>query len=124
MSEVRRGQCHCGKIAYEIDGDLTGVIHCHCSDCRRWHGHHSAYAVAMLEDFKFLRGEEQVQWYHSSDRARRGFCPHCGSTIFKDNKDGLKIVLSVGALDSPTGLKFLKNIFEESKGDYYELPGA
>ena len=39
-------------------------------------------------------------------------------------KDGEKIVLSVGSLDSPTGLSFLKNIFEDSKGDYYGKPGA
>ncbi len=55
------------------------------------------------------------------ERARRGFCPDCGSSIFKDNKDGEKIVLSVGALDAPTGLTHLKGIFTESKGDWYEL---
>jgi hypothetical protein len=33
-------------------------------------------------------------------------------------------VLSVGALETPTELAFLKNIFEDSKGDYYTLPGA
>ena len=69
-------------------------------------------------------GVDKLKWYDSSDKARRGFCPECGSSIFKDNKDGEKIVLSVGALDSPTDLKFLKNIFEDSKGDYYTLPGA
>ena len=83
-----------------------------------------AYAVALLADFKFTKGEDELQWYESSDKARRGFCPNCGSSIFKDNKDGEKIVLSVGALESPTGLSFLKNIFEDSKGDYYTLPGA
>jgi hypothetical protein len=45
----------------------------------------------------------------------------CGSSIFKDNKDGEKIVLSVGALDAPTGLGHLKDICTESKGDWYEL---
>ena len=124
MSEVTRGQCHCGDIAYEVHGDLVGVIHCHCGDCRRWHGNYSAYAVAMLSDFRFTKGEDKLKWYASSDRARRGFCPACGSSIFKDNLDGEKIVLSVGALEAPTNLTFLKNIFEDSKGDWYALPGA
>jgi hypothetical protein len=124
MSQAIEGGCHCGAIRYRVTGELTGVIHCHCSDCRRWHGNYSAYAVAKLADFEFLSGEDELQWYESSERARRGFCPKCGSSIFKDNKDGEKIVLSVGAIDAPTGLSFLKNIFEDSKGDYYALPGA
>jgi hypothetical protein len=115
------GQCHCGAIKYQVDGNLTGVINCHCADCRRWHGNFSAYAVALLKDFKITQGADKLRWYESSSKARRGFCPDCGSSIFKDNKDGEKIVLSVGALNPPTGLKPLKNIFTESKGDWYEL---
>ncbi len=115
------GQCHCGAIRYEVNGDLTGVINCHCGDCRRWHGNFSAYAVARLEEFHFTRGEDKLVWYESSEKARRGFCPDCGSSIFKDNKDGKTIVLSVGALDAPTGMSHLKDIFTDSKGDWYEL---
>ena len=77
--------------------------------------------MAALDDLTFTKGEDTLKWYESSDRARRGFCPECGSSIFKDNLDGEKIVLSVGALDPPTGLTHLKNIFIESKGDWYEL---
>ncbi|OFW68272.1 MAG: hypothetical protein A2Y74_07070 [Actinobacteria bacterium RBG_13_63_9] len=123
MSEAIRGSCHCGAIRYQVTGELTGVIHCHCSDCRRWHGHFAAYAVAKLADFKITEGADKLKWYESSEKARRGFCSECGSSIFKDNKDGEKIVLSMGALEVPTHLAFLKNIFEGSKGDYYKLPG-
>ena len=124
MSSTTRGSCHCGAIRYQVTGELTGVIHCHCGDCRRWHGHFAAYAVAKLADFEITEGAEKLKWYESSGNARRGFCPECGSSIFKDNKDGEKIVLSVGALEAPTELAFLKNIFEDSKGDYYTLPGS
>lgn len=123
MSNTIEGGCHCGAIRYKVTGELTGVINCHCSDCRRWHGNYASYAVAKLADFTFTRGEDKVSWYESSTKARRGFCPDCGSSIFKDNKDGEKIVLAVGAIDSPTGLTFMKNIFEHDKGDYYDLPG-
>ena len=124
MAKTTRGRCHCGAIQYEVTGDLTGVINCHCSDCRRWHGHFAAYAVAKLADFKITQGADKLKWYDSSAKARRGFCTACGSSIFKDNKDGEVIVLAVGALEPPTGLGFLKNIFEDSKGDYYKLPAA
>jgi hypothetical protein len=81
----------------------------------------AAYAVASLDDFKITRGADKLKWYESSSKARRGFCPDCGSSIFKDNLDGERIVLSVGALNPPIGLGPLKDIFTESKGDWYEL---
>jgi hypothetical protein len=32
---IHKGSCHCGKIAFEVEGDLTGVISCNCSICQR-----------------------------------------------------------------------------------------
>ena len=29
------GQCHCGAFKYQVNGNLTGVVNCHCGDCRR-----------------------------------------------------------------------------------------
>ena len=30
-----QGSCHCGKIAFEVDGELTGAMACNCSICSR-----------------------------------------------------------------------------------------
>lgn len=30
-----QGSCHCGRIAFEVDGELKGVMACNCSICRR-----------------------------------------------------------------------------------------
>jgi len=27
------GKCHCGKIAFEVEGDLIEIIECNCSIC-------------------------------------------------------------------------------------------
>lgn len=29
------GSCHCGKIRFEVDGELSGVTACNCSICQR-----------------------------------------------------------------------------------------
>ena len=29
------GSCHCGRIGYEIDADLSQVMSCNCSICRK-----------------------------------------------------------------------------------------
>jgi hypothetical protein len=30
-----QGSCHCGHIAFEVEGDLQGAIECNCSICGR-----------------------------------------------------------------------------------------
>ncbi|RUV29345.1 GFA family protein, partial [Mesorhizobium sp. M5C.F.Ca.IN.020.32.2.1] len=30
-----KGNCHCGKIAFEVEGNLTGAVRCNCSICSR-----------------------------------------------------------------------------------------
>jgi len=32
---THKGSCHCGRIAFEVEGDLTQVIQCNCSHCSR-----------------------------------------------------------------------------------------
>jgi len=29
------GSCHCGNVAFDVEGDLTGVMDCNCSICSR-----------------------------------------------------------------------------------------
>ncbi len=30
-----RGSCHCGNIAFEVDGEIEAVVVCNCSICSR-----------------------------------------------------------------------------------------
>ena len=30
-----KGSCHCGRVAFEVEGDLTRVTECNCSICSR-----------------------------------------------------------------------------------------
>ena len=76
------GTCLCADIAFEIDGPVDTVGHCHCSMCRKFHG--SAFATfgtTALEDFRWVRGAERVRTYRSSARGYRHFCPRCGSAV-------------------------------------------
>ena len=77
---VFEGGCLCGAIRYRAtQGPLRGVI-CHCTMCRR---HSGAPALAFVHfaahAFRWI-GEEPAR-YRSSERAERGFCPRCGSTL-------------------------------------------
>ena len=35
MYKTYQGSCHCGKIAFEVEGELTAATDCNCSICQR-----------------------------------------------------------------------------------------
>ena len=120
MPERHFGGCLCGTIRYEIRGPLRPVINCHCRMCRRFHGHFGAYTEASRGDLAWT-GSSEPTWYRSSDRARRGFCPTCGASMFWLREDSGEIAIAAGSLDGPTGLKTSGHIFTAHKGDYYDI---
>jgi hypothetical protein len=116
------GRCFCGAIRYEVSGKLTSVTYCHCSKCRRWHGHVGAYTAADRADFRLVESRG-LKWHSVSDTVRRGFCVECGSSVLWDEPADPKISICPGTLDAPTGTREKAHIFTGSKGDYYEITG-
>lgn len=121
MSDFLRGRCYCGSVAFTVPADSVGVVACHCSDCRRMHGNYNAMLAAPREAVVF-EASETLHWYRSSDAARRGFCSVCGSRLFKDNLGSPRLMVSAGAIDGATGKRIIRNLWPESKGDWYDLP--
>jgi hypothetical protein len=114
------GRCLCGAISFEVKGPLRDVVVCHCGQCRRQHGAPPGYSQAAWENIR-LTGPENLAWYRSSAGARRGFCRHCGSSLFWEPIDTGRVSIAAGSLDSPTGLRTVRHIFVSDKGDYYEI---
>ncbi len=114
---MTRGGCLCGAVRFVVDGPLRPVVACHCVQCRKTSGHYVA-ATSALRDGVRIEGE--VRWFQSSDTARRGFCPVCGSSLFWDGP-GSHLSIHAGALEAPTGLRLAGHIYCADKGDYYDI---
>lgn len=114
------GGCLCGAVRYELHGESTAITYCHCSMCRRWHGHVGAYA-AIDHEHLVLVEQRGLKWYASSANVRRGFCVECGSSLFFEEAGDPKIGFSAGSVDEPTQLRSKAHIFVASKGDYYAM---
>ena len=122
-SEPHHGSCLCGAVRFEVNGELPGPDACHCSKCRKWSGHVAA-GTDVPRSALTIEGEDQITWYKSSDKVRRGFCSTCGSSLFFDPLDRDKhnwIGVAMGAFDGPTHTKLQVHIFVADKGDYYEI---
>lgn len=68
-----------------------------------------------------ISGEQNVTWYQSSEKARRGFCAICGSSIFWDPLFRDWIGIAMGSFDTPTDTRIAVHVFVGEKGDYYEI---
>jgi len=115
-----KGSCQCGAVTYTLAQAPTEATACHCTQCRKQSGHFFASAnlpKAAVE----LSGKENLTWYQSSEKVRRGFCGKCGSWLFWEPifKDWTSVAL--GSLDNPTGVKLERHIFVAHKGDYYVI---
>lgn len=114
------GGCLCGGVRYRVDGQLSDVGACHCSQCRKTTGHYYVAASCARTDLSF-ESDETLAWYDSSSRARRGFCSRCGSSLFWEGVGRDEIDILAGTLDQPTGLKLTDHIYVADKGDYYDI---
>lgn len=116
-----KGSCLCGAITYTANGSVGAPSACHCTQCRKQSGH--VWASSYVEKGE-LAIDGDVCWYQSSDNARRGFCPTCGSALFWDHKDDPFTCFSTGSIDGSTGLRLRGHIHTASKGDYYDIPAS
>lgn len=117
------GSCMCGAVMFEISCDLGMPDACHCSQCRKQSGHFYASAE-VARDHVTIQGSENITWFQSSEKVRRGFCRTCGSPLFWDPVQRDWTAVAMGAINTPTNVRLAKHIFVADKGDYYDIEGG
>lgn len=117
---MHKGSCLCGAVKFEVAGALRGPDACHCTQCRKQSGHYWASTDVARADLT-IHGAENLTWFQSSEKVRRGFCRHCGAALFWDPIFKDVIGVAMGAFDGPTDTKLAIHIFVAEKGDYYDI---
>jgi hypothetical protein len=117
------GQCNCGAIRFEVSADLSDVIICHCSICRRATGS-NGIAVLVIDNrqFRWLSGEEQIHSWKKPDADwQTWFCRICGSPVPGIN-DESRMFIPAGAIsEGGDALKVRHHIWVESKAAWDEI---
>lgn len=73
---VHQGSCHCGQIAFEVEGDVGEVVSCNCSICRR---KGSLLWFVPRGKLKLTTPESAMSTYtFNTHRIEHRFCPTCG----------------------------------------------
>ena len=121
MTQTLTASCHCGAVHLTLPVEAAGVLACHCGDCQKMHGNFNAFLAAPVADIA-IEGESALVWYQSSEAARRAFCGTCGARVLKEVTPAGRWLISAGLIDGPSGKRIIKNLWEQSKPDWYDLP--
>ena len=74
------GSCHCGRIAFTLEGDIGQVIDCNCSMCRRRGG---LLAFFPRSAMTLSTPERDIATYTFNKHViHHQFCPTCGCAPF------------------------------------------
>jgi hypothetical protein len=105
---THQGGCHCGRIAYEVEGEIAEVMACNCSHCSRkgfllWFAPRAALHLKTPESA--LR-----EYTFNKHVIRHQFCAVCGCEPFafgRDRKGADIAAINVRCLPDldPAGLK-------------------
>lgn len=121
MTDMLHAICHCGRIHLSLPASAAGILACHCGDCQKMLGNFNAFVAVARADIA-VTGEEALVWYQSSEASRRGFCGTCGARVVKEISAAGRWLVSAGLIDGPAGKQIIKNLWEQSKPDWYALP--
>ncbi|OHB33183.1 MAG: hypothetical protein A2882_13085 [Phenylobacterium sp. RIFCSPHIGHO2_01_FULL_70_10] len=115
------GSCTCGGVAYEVDGTIEGIAHCHCETCRKTHGAaFSSIAAAPRDRFRWTRGEDLLRAYETSPGKLRRFCSRCGSQLVAERVGQPNLMLRLGCLDPPVTAERQWHIWRSDGASWYD----
>lgn len=109
---IHEGQCHCGKVTYEVEAneDLE-VTECNCSICSK-----SGYLHLIVPSSKFnlKSGEDNLETYtFDTHEAKHLFCKTCGIKSFyipRSHPNGISV--NMRCLDDSTIKSFTIEYFD------------
>jgi hypothetical protein len=82
---VYQGSCHCGKVAFEVEGELTGAMECNCSICTR---KGSLMWFVPRDKLRLLTPEDAMTTYTFNKHViEHRFCKTCGIHAYGEGVD-------------------------------------
>jgi len=107
---IYKGGCHCGRIAFEVEGDIEQVVECNCSICSK-----RGYVLWFVPrgQLRLATPEADLATYtFNTGRIKHHFCHSCGCGPFSvgtDETGAATAAVNVRCLESiePSALKVI-----------------
>ena len=93
-----KGSCHCGSVKFSVETDLSKVVQCNCSICKR---KNAKMNLLPKEAIKITQGQKNLSIYQfGTNIAKHFFCKTCGIYTHHQRKsDPNGIGVNLGCLD-------------------------
>ena len=80
-----KGSCHCGRIAFEVEGDVNGALSCNCSICSR---KGSLLWFVSRDKLRLATPEAEIGTYTFNQHViQHRFCKTCGIHPYGEGVD-------------------------------------
>lgn len=80
-----QGSCHCGRVAFEVDGSIDSALACNCSICSR---KGSLLWFVPRANFTLTTPEDAASTYlFNKHLIKHRFCPVCGIHPYAEGTD-------------------------------------
>ena len=119
MAQRYEGGCLCGEVRYTVEAEPINERICHCRLCQKAIG--AAFNARLLFHIDDVLLTGPVATVNSSPALERGFCPHCGTTIFSRREGAGIMGLTSGSLDDPSLFRPQMHIFTSSRQPWVRL---
>ena len=74
------GGCHCGRVRFEVSGQIDRVLDCNCSICRKKGFLHW---IVEPEQFRLVSSADTLSLYEfHTKQAKHYFCSACGISSY------------------------------------------
>lgn len=80
-----QGSCHCGAVAFEVEGEIDSALACNCSICSR---KGSLLWFVARDKLRLLTPEDAASTYMFNKHViKHRFCPTCGIHPYGEGSD-------------------------------------
>ncbi|ORX47168.1 hypothetical protein DM01DRAFT_1142106 [Hesseltinella vesiculosa] len=116
--ESLQGGCLCGQFRFTVDLDAKlkqEAQFCHCTMCRKMTNSQFWTCLSVpRQAFHVHDGCPPLKLYKSSDKAHRGFCTNCGSSLTWEPTDYPEYLdIGIGSLDHPEKVNVTSHLHVE-----------
>ena len=108
-----KGSCHCGSIAFEVEGEITGATDCNCSICQK-----RGWILTFVPQARFhlLSGRDALTDYQFNKKnLHHPFCSTCGVASFSEGenpKGDPMVAINVRCLDGVDVIGMTPSLFD------------
>jgi hypothetical protein len=118
------GQCYCGRVRFQADGEPLMKGQCYCRECQFISGGGPNNFVAMAVDgYRYTAGApKQFSRGDLASPVTREFCADCGTSLATRGPGWPFVVVKVGPLDDPAAFKPQVAIQVADKQPFHVVP--